>query len=258
MPKRIPPLRYGKMVILSLLGWLAVIVNTLVFALLAGALGFFDKSGNSGHRLAAQPWARSILTMVGVRIRLKGMEHLDPKRGYILTANHLSLFDILVLLAGLPLQFRWMAKKEVFRIPVMGWAMKRVGYISIDRENKEEAWKSVHAGKAKLSQGLSLMFFPEGTRSPDGELKRFKSGAFVLSLESGAPVGPISIVGTHEIMPKKSVLFHPGTVDMIVSPPIDPSFFSVETRYEFAQVVRSQIAVELEKTRLQRKASGKS
>jgi 1-acyl-sn-glycerol-3-phosphate acyltransferase len=258
MPQQIPPLRYAKMVILSLLGWPAVVVNTLVFALLAGAFTFFDKSGNSGHRLAARTWARSILSMVGVRIRLKGMEHLDPKRGYILTANHLSLFDILVLLGGLPIQFRWMAKKEVFRIPVMGWAMKRIGYVSIDRENKEEAWKSVHSGKAKLRQGLSLMFFPEGTRSPDGELKRFKSGAFILSLDSGAPVVPIAIVGTHEIMPKRSVLFHPGTVDMIVSPPIDPFSFSVETRNEFAQVVRSQIAIELEKTRLQRKAGGKS
>jgi len=257
MGQRMPPLRYAKMVLLSFFGWLSAITNTLFFALLAIALCFFDKTGSLGHRFAAQAWARSILALVGVKIRLRGIEHLDPNRGYILAANHLSLFDILVLLAGLPLQFRWMAKKEVFRIPVMGWAMKRVGYVSIDRQNKEKAWQSVYEAKAKLKEGFSLMFFPEGTRSPDGELKHFKSGAFVLSLDSGAPVVPISIIGTHEIMPKKSVLFHAGTVDIVISPPIDPSAWSLETKNEFAQVVRTQIAVELAKGRSGRETKEK-
>jgi 1-acyl-sn-glycerol-3-phosphate acyltransferase len=250
--KPISPLMKAKMVVVSFFGWLSFLVSTFVFAIVGIVAGSFDSTGSLGHRISARAWARSVLTMVGVRIRLKGIEHLDPKRGYILTANHLSLFDILVLLAGLPLQFRWMAKKEVFQIPLMGWAMKRVGYVSIDRENKEKAWESVYAAKSKLDQGFSLMFFPEGTRSPDGEMKRFKSGAFVLSLHAGVPVVPISIVGTREIMPKKSVLFHPGTVDIVISPPIEPDAFTLDRKEEFAQVVRGQIAVELEKTRLER------
>jgi 1-acyl-sn-glycerol-3-phosphate acyltransferase len=98
------------------------------------------------------------------------------------------------------------------------------------------------------------MFFPEGTRSPDGELKRFKSGAFVLSLHASVPVVPISIVGTREILPKKSRLFYPGIVDLVISPPIEPGAFAMERKEEFAEVVRRQIAVELEKTRLEREA----
>ena len=252
--KPLSPLMWAKMAILSALAWITVIVNTFVFSVLTIVVCVFDKSGRLAHAWCARNWARSLLFMVGVKRRVKGIEHLDPHRAYVLTANHLSLFDILVVLAEIPVQFRWMAKKEVFRIPVMGWAMARVGYVSIDRENKEKAWAHLYQAKEKLDEGYSLMFFPEGTRSPDGELKQFKSGAFVLALHAGVPVVPISIVGTREIMPKKSRLFYPGTVDLVISPPIEPTAFTIARKEEYAQVVRSQIAVELEKTRLEREA----
>ena len=242
------------MVIVSALGWTTFLVNTFVFSTLTILVCLFDKTGCLAHAWCARSWARSVLFMVGVKLRVRGLDNFDPGRAYILTANHLSLFDVLVLLAGLPIQFRWMAKKEVFAIPLMGWAMTRVGYVSIDRENKEKAWAHLYQAKGKLEEGYSLMFFPEGTRSPDGEMKRFKSGAFVLALHAGVPVAPISIVGTREIMPKRSVLFYPGTVDLVVSPPIEPEGFSLERKEEYVQVVRGQIAIELEKIRLDRDA----
>ncbi len=254
LEKPLSPWTRAKMVVLSVLAWTGLLVNTFVFSVLTILVCLFDPSGCLAHATCARNWARSQLFMCGVKLRPKGLEHLDPRRAYVLTANHLSLFDILVLLAGLPIQYRWMAKKEVFAIPFMGWAMTRVGYVSIDRENKRKAWAHLYQAKEKLEQGYSLMFFPEGTRSPDGEMKRFKSGAFVLALQAGVPVVPISIVGTRELLPKKSRLFHPGTVDLVVSPPIEPTGFSLERKEEYAQVVRSQIAVELEKTRLEREA----
>jgi len=254
LEKPLSPWTLAKMAILSALAWVAVLVNTFVYSILTILVCLFDRTGCLAHAWCARNWARSLLFMSGVKLRVKGLDHLDPRRAYVLTANHLSLFDILVLLAGLPIQFRWLAKKEVFAIPLMGWAMTRVGYVSIDRQNKEKAWAHLYQAKGKLEEGYSLMFFPEGTRSPDGEMKGFKSGAFVLALQAGVPVVPISIVGTREIMPKKSRLFHPGTVDLVVSPPIEPAGFSLERKEEYAQVVRSQIAVELEKIRLERES----
>jgi 1-acyl-sn-glycerol-3-phosphate acyltransferase len=252
--ERISPGRLVKMAVLSFFGWLTVIVTTIVFGLVAVVCGFIDKTGKLGHTAGGRYWARSILAVVGVRVKVSGFEYLDPKRAYIVTANHLSNFDILTILAWFPLQFRWVAKKELFKIPFMGWGMSQVGYVKIDRGNPEKAWEDLFEAESKLKEGLSLMFFPEGTRSPDGELKRFKSGAFVLSLRTGLPVLPITVVGTHEIMPKRSLLFHPGTVDLVINPPIQPDAFTLESKHEFAQVVRSQIAVQLEKSRQEREA----
>jgi 1-acyl-sn-glycerol-3-phosphate acyltransferase len=250
----IPPARLVKMAVLSLFGWVTVIVTTIFFGTLAVFTPWFDKTGNLGHAVCARWWARSILAMVGVRVRVSGLEHLDPKQAYVVTANHLSNFDILAILAWLPLQFRWIAKKEVFKVPFMGWGMTRVGYVKIDREKPEQAWAHLFEAESKLKKGISLMFFPEGTRSPDGEIKRFKSGAFVLSVRTGVPVLPLTVVGTREIMRKRSLLFDPGTVDLVIQPPIRPDAFSLESKYEFAQVVRNQIAVQLEKSREERQA----
>lgn len=242
------------MCVQSFFGWLTVLVSTIFFSTLTILLYYFDKSGRLGHAIGARGWARTILLMVGVRSRVIDTENLDPTRAYIVVANHMSNFDILVLTARLPLQFRWVSKKEMFKIPIMGPAMARAGYVSIDRENKEKAWAHLFEARNKLEEGVSLMFFPEGTRSPDGKIKRFKSGAFVLSLHTGLPILPVTVVGSHEIMRKRSLLFRPGKVDLIIHPPIFPSGFTIEQKHEFAEVVRDQIAAQIEKSRAGRYA----
>ena len=252
---RIPPFRYIVRCVQAFFGWLTVLLSTFVFGILTIILYYFDKSGHLGHAIGARGWARTILLMVGVRSRVFGIENLDPARAYIIVANHLSNFDILVLTDRLPLQFRWVAKKEMFNIPVMGPAMTRAGYVSIDRENKEKAWAHLFEAVSKLEEGFSLMFFPEGTRSPDGDIKRFKSGAFVLSLHTGLPILPVTIDGSHEIMHKRSFLFRPGKVDLIIHPPISPSGFTIEQKHAFAEVVRDQIAAQIEKSRSGRQAA---
>lgn len=249
---RITPLRYLKMCVQSFLGWVTVIVSTAFFATLIIIISFFDKSGRIGHAFGTRNWGRSILFMVGVRTKVRGLENLDPEKTYIIAANHVSNFDILTISAHLPLQFRWVSKKELFQIPIMGQGMKRVGYVEIDRQNKEKAWAHLFEARSKLEEGFSLMFFPEGTRSPDGEIKRFKPGAFVLAIHTGLPVLPITIVGSHEIMRKRSLLFQPGTVELVIHPPISPSGFTIARKHEFAEVVRDQIAAELEKSRSER------
>ena len=243
------------MCVQSLFGWLTVLVSTAFFGTLTIVLYFFDKSGSLGHAIGGRGWARSILMVLGVRTRIVNIENIDSEKAYIIVANHLSNFDILSLTAHLPLQFRWVSKKELFRIPIMGPAMRAAGYVSIDRQNPEKAWAHLFEARSKLEAGFSLMFFPEGTRSPDGEIKRFKSGAFVLSLHTGIPILPITIAGSHEIMQKRSFLFRPGNVDLIIHPPISPSGFTIERKYEFAAVVRDQIAAQIEKSRAGQRAT---
>ncbi len=247
--ERIPPLRYLKMCLFSAFGWLFVFVSTFFFALVAVVSSYFDRTGRLGHILATRAWGRTILAVVGVRARVTGLENLEPGGSYVIVANHLSNFDILVVSAFIPLHFRWVAKKEIFQIPVMGWGMRRIGYVRVDREDKERAWASVFEAKGRVGKGASIMFFPEGTRSPDGELKRFKSGAFVLSIQTGLKVLPVTLVGSRDIMRKRSLLFQPGTVEMIVHPPMSPAGFTLEQKHEFAEVVRNEIAVQLEKSR---------
>jgi len=250
--ERIPPLRYLKMCILSIFGWLFVIVSTFFFGLLAVASSYFDRTGRLGHIIATRAWGRTILAMVGVRARVTGLEHLAPGESYVIVANHLSNFDILVLSAHMPLHFRWVAKKEIFQVPIMGWGMRRIGYVRVDREDKESAWASVFEAKSRVGKGTSIMFFPEGTRSPDGETKRFKVGAFVLAIQTGLPILPVALIGTRDIMRKRSLLFHPGTIEMVVLPPISPAGFTLERKQALAETIRNVITAQIEKSRDER------
>jgi 1-acyl-sn-glycerol-3-phosphate acyltransferase len=131
------------------------------------------------------------------------------------------MFDILALLGHLPVQFRWVAKKELFQIPIFGYSMARVGYVSIDRSNRQSAIQSLKEAAQRISQGVSVMVFPEGTRSSDGEIKSFKKGGFYLATDSGRPVVPVVIWGTRHVMPKGKLLIRPGTVVLSINRPIE-------------------------------------
>jgi len=163
----------------------------------------------------ASLWGRIILKVTPFwKLGVSGAEHLDRRQTYIVVANHQSLLDILVLFAGLGLHFKFIAKKELFAIPFLGWHMAVAGYVPVDRGNKESAKQAVHEAGELLERGVSILFFPEGTRSPDGEIHEFKTGAFRLASEKGAAVLPVVIDGTGEAAPKHSwflrrkTLFH--------------------------------------------------
>ncbi len=217
-----------------------VIFATLFFSILAIAVSLVTRTGNPVHRVG-RIWSRSILAVSGIRVAVSGLECIDPSRPYIFMSNHQSNFDIPVLLAHLPVQFRWLAKAELFTIPVFGRAMRGAGYISIDRADRPSAFKSLEEACETIRKGVAIMIFPEGTRSLDGTLKPFKKGGFVLAVDAGVPIVPVAIRGTHAIMPKRTWTIRPRDVAVDIGEPIDTSTSTRATKEALMERVRSAI-----------------
>jgi 1-acyl-sn-glycerol-3-phosphate acyltransferase len=201
---------------------------------------------NKVHRIA-NLWARMLLWLANTRVEVIGREYVRRDRPHIFMANHQSDFDILIVLAHIPGQFRWIAKKELFKIPVFGTAMRNAGYIEIDRQNHEKALQSLGEAARKIREGKSVVTFPEGARSKDGTVKPFKQGIFYLAIESGVPIIPISIIGAGEIMPKRSLNVKPGRITMVIDRPVDVSAYTKETRSELIERVRNVIIGNVER-----------
>jgi len=174
---------------------------------------------NAVHAIATL-WFKIILALSGVRVNVRGVENIPKGAPVIFLSNHQGAFDIPALQAYIPLRYRWVAKKSLFSIPVVGWSMSMAGYIPIEREAARKASKSIDAAAEKIKNGLSVLVFPEGTRSVSGELLPFKRGAFSLAVRSGAPVIPVAITGTKDIMKKGSLSIRPAGVDISIGAPI--------------------------------------
>jgi 1-acyl-sn-glycerol-3-phosphate acyltransferase len=217
-----------------------VVLTTAFFSLIAITASFFSRRGNRVH-IIARIWARSILIFSRVHVSVKGLSHIEPDKSYIYMANHQSNFDIPVLLGYLPVQFRWLAKAELFKIPVFGRAMLGAGYVKIDRFNRESAFESISEAAQKMKKGVSVMIFPEGTRSKDGSIRPFKKGGFVMAVDSGVAIVPVIIRGTWPIMAKSSLRINRGDVEMEITAPIDTSGYSRESKGELMEKVRGVI-----------------
>ena len=200
----------------------------------------FPAADNKIHKVA-RLWARILLFLCNTKVKVIGEENLLPWKPQILMANHQSDFDILISLAFIPVQFRWIAKKELFAIPVFGAAMRSAGYIEIDRSNHEKAIRSIDEAALSIRRGKSIMSFPEGTRSRDGEIKAFKQGTFHLAIKSGVPIVPVSIIGSGRIMPKRSLRIKPGQIKIVIGKPIEVVHFNMERRQELIEKVRNEI-----------------
>lgn len=166
-------------------------------------------------------WGRSCLWLAGSKIRVRGTEHIPQNRSAVYIANHQSNFDIPALYAGLPFQFRWLAKKELFDVPLFGPAMRRCGYIPINRSDRRQALHSMNEAAQRISEGVSVIVFPEGTRSENGELQNFKKGGFLMALKAKAPIVPVAIKGSYQIMSKNSIRLKPGTIEIEIFPQIE-------------------------------------
>lgn len=184
-------------------------LTTLLFGIICLLLVPF-LSADSVAKLTAIPWARLALLYSGVRVDLYGREHLQPGQSYVIVANHLSQFDIFVLYGYLGIDFRWVMKHELRKLPVIGICCEKLGHIFIDRSNSHAAIASLHGARAQLTNGASVLFFPEGTRSRDGQLKPFKKGAFKMAQDLQLPILPITLTGTYEILPPGTVRLQPG------------------------------------------------
>jgi 1-acyl-sn-glycerol-3-phosphate acyltransferase len=197
---------------------------------------------NEKPHLCARLWANINLWAAGVKVGIEGLENIDPRLPYIYASNHQSLFDIFAVLGKLPVQFRWLAKEELFKIPILGPSMAAVGYIPIDRTDRKKAIESLNIAASKVEAGTSIVIFPEGTRSLDGVLQEFKKGGFILAIKSQQPIVPITISGSHGILPKSGDwVIHSGTIRMTVSPPIRTAGFTTRDREALMTAVREGI-----------------
>ena len=224
----------------TLLIILWIILVTLFFAPFAIFASFISKNENVPH-IIGRIWSKSILIASNVKVFIKGQCNIDPSRSYIYMANHLSNFDIPVLMAYLPVQFRWLAKAELFKIPLFGYAMKRAGYISIDRSNRESAINSLNRAAKIIKNGVSVVIFPEGTRSRYHRLQSFKKGGFVMAIDSQIPIIPVIIHGTWSIMSKNKIQIRPGNVILEVKKPVETSCYTRETRNDLMEKIRNII-----------------
>jgi|SRR5271166_1219686 len=176
-------------------------------------------------------WAANRLAYLGVRlagvkVEVRGTEHLQPGRNYIFMSNHVSNLDAPVLIPVIPGRCSVLVKKELFRIPILGTGMRVADLVPVDRSDRDAAIESVNAAIEVLQRGLHMVVFPEGTRSGDGRLLPFKKGPFHLAMESGIPVVPVALLGTFESWPKTRFALRPGTATVVFHPPLDPHSYS--------------------------------
>ncbi len=217
-----------------------ILLSTLLFGSLAIIAAFFSKNGNLPH-LAGRIWAGSILFVGRIPVKVQGRHNLLQDQPVIFMANHQSNVDIPVLLAFLPVQFRWLAKAELFKIPLFGRSMKACGYISIDRSNRKSAFKSLSLAAKKISSGASVMIFPEGTRNSSDKLLPFKNGGFILAVDAGVPIIPVVIHGTRDILPRGSFRIISRPVVMKICKPIATTNYTRKTRDDLINEVREKI-----------------
>ncbi len=194
----------------------------ILFALL---LNIFDPSGSGFHKIAAW-WGRFSARLFGISIEVTGSENYNPEQNYLVISNHAGMADIPLLLGTMNLDLRFLAKEELGRIPLFGRALRQAGYVMIKRGQNREALKSLYKAAEVLKSGKSIHIFPEGTRSQNGELLPFKRGAFLIAQKGGAPILPVTIIGSHLITPKKSLKINKGKIKIIIDKPILPAQFS--------------------------------
>ena len=163
--------------------------------------------------------------LVGVKVEVVGLDKLDWRRTYIFMCNHVSNLDPPIVIPIMPRRTSVLVKKELFRVPILGWAMRLASLVPVDRRNREAAIASLRLAAEVLRSGVNMTVWPEGTRSPDGRLLPFKKGPFHLAKESGVPIVPITLVGTYEIWPKGEFAIHPGTATVIFHEPLNPAAY---------------------------------
>ncbi|HQH83572.1 MAG TPA: lysophospholipid acyltransferase family protein [Syntrophorhabdus sp.] len=216
------------------------VVVTIILSAIALLVSLFDKQGRALHRMA-QFWAKIHLMTSGIQVSVTGLENISSPP-YIFMCNHQSALDIFSLLNGLPVQFKWIAKRELFYIPFLGWAMKRAGYISLDRKHPREAIKAMDDAAKKIREGTNIIIFPEGTRSKDGHLLPFKKGGFSLALRAKVPIVPVGISGSNRLQPKGSFIPNQkGVIYLRIGKPVETAQGSRSAKTEIMMTVRQAI-----------------
>ncbi len=221
--------------------FLNTVFFTAIFSIVAVIVGIFNPYSGWTNGII-RTWARVILWVSGVKVRVKGLNNIDPARNYIYMPNHQSAFDILACVVAIPGTVRFIAKKELFRIPVFAQGMRAVGMIPIDRGNSAEARATLQKALNRIKDGVSVIIFPEGTRSRDGKIRPFKKGGFIMAIQGRIPIVPTVIKGSFDILKKKSLKIGHGVIEVRFLPPVDTSEWKFEDRNILLQQVHKQIS----------------
>jgi 1-acyl-sn-glycerol-3-phosphate acyltransferase len=227
--------------------WSLVVVHPLIIA--STVLHWFLatvslKIGGSAQTLNRweKAWANSLLKIAGVKLTIEGLERITPGGQYVFASNHLSYMDTPVVLGNIPVHFRFLAKSELFEIPVLGWHLRDGGHISVPLEDPRASLKTLsQAAKIIRDDGISILVFPEGGRSMDGELQEFKDGAAYLALKAQVPIVPVALVGIRKILPMGSFTFHRGPVTLKIGTPMETQGLTSHHRKELTEKIRVQI-----------------
>lgn len=216
-----------------------VTIYTIVLGTISLLSTLFDRTGDSGH-WCARTWSTLILKTTGVRLTVQGTGQLDPRRSYVLAANHQSIYDIPIVFACIPLQLRIVAKESLGAVPFLGWHLRRTGHLLVDRKNPGVG--IVQKMRRLVSESHSLIVFPEGTRSADGRVGRFKKGSFLVAIDAKLPVVPVSISGSRQVMTKGRLMVRPGEVRVTIHAPISTETVQRTDVIEFGDRVREVVA----------------
>jgi len=215
-------------------------INTLVFGVIAVVVSSLVNQ-RVGSYFGGVVWSRLNGFLTPMIVKVSGRENIDLRKSYVIISNHQSIYDIFLVYGWLGIDIKWVMKKELAKIPGVGFGSKKVGHIFLDRSNSRVALESLNNAKRKLVNGTSVVIFPEGTRSTTGIPGNFKKGAFKLALDLGLPILPITIIGTRHILPSGTLDLRPGKVMMIIHKPIDITRFTEERMKELMDEARGII-----------------
>lgn len=237
-------------ILYQLYKWLFVLpfflINSVIFGILAVLISLLTTQRLS-HILAGVMWAKLNCILTPVIVKVKGRENINPKQPYVIVVNHQSAYDIIVLYARLGIDFKWVMKKEIKKIPGVGFGSQACGHIFIDRSSTKAAIETINSAKSKIKDGTSLVIFPEGTRSRTDEMLPFKKGAFWFAFDLNLPILPVTINGTREILPSGTMNLLPGKAEIIIHPPIDIKLFGKENMPGLIEKTRNLIRSGLKK-----------
>jgi 1-acyl-sn-glycerol-3-phosphate acyltransferase len=218
-----------------------IILATAVMGTISLIVALWDRQGNAQLKVA-RAWAWMLLRIAGTRVTVVGRERIVPGRSYVIVSNHVSYMDTPTLLTHLPVNFRFLAKQELFKIPFIGGHLLKAGHISVPLDDPRAALKVLsHAGAALKERSLSVLVFPEGGRTPTGEMQEFRDGAAYLAIKGGVELLPVALIGLREILPMGSGHMKPGRVTLRIGEPIDVSAMKVGDRVELTERLRSEI-----------------
>jgi len=226
----------------SLALWVLGTITMVFFASLAVLASFIDKTGNLSHKFSSD-WARVLLWLARIQVDVRGLENILKGEPYIIVSNHQGLFDICLIVKYIPLNFRWIVKKELLQVPFFGAALKASRYIAVDREDGKKAIGQMKQAEFFLNNGVSIAIFPEGTRSLDGSVGEFKKGAFVLASRTKKPILPVSIDGSYNILVKGGFIVRPQKVTVTIHKPVDTASLTVEERKVLADKIQQIVAL---------------